>query len=199
MDKRCDGHLGQPSKPKNSNKMGKKDKFIRPGEEDEEYNAEADEEYAAVMAMRQEKSQTSTINLDVDNKSNYNKQALAQSLDSMTTSHLPFKESFQLCEYELPATEENDDLAREVGYCVLSCPIAACIDQLNTCFKMAFYEHSLQAVKSGRKQLSSLGIPHIRPKDYFCEHVKSDEHMGRVRTHVHIPSPLVFSLLWLIF
>lgn len=94
--------------------MGKKDKFIRPGDEDEEYNAEADEEYEAVMAMRREQSESSNVNQDAANKSNYNKLALTQSLDNMITSHLPFKESFQLCEYELPGVEENDDLAREV-------------------------------------------------------------------------------------
>ena len=45
---------------------------------------------------------------------------------------------------------------------------------------MAFYDHSLKAVLIGRKLLTELGIPFIRPNDYFCEHVKTDSHMGRV-------------------
>jgi rRNA-processing protein EBP2 len=45
---------------------------------------------------------------------------------------------------------------------------------------MAFYNHALQAVEYGRGQLTSLGVPHKRPDDYFAESVKSDAHMARV-------------------
>ncbi len=45
---------------------------------------------------------------------------------------------------------------------------------------MAFYDHSLKAVKTGRHLLQKHGIPSIRPSDYFCEHIKTDQHMARV-------------------
>lgn len=57
---------------------------------------------------------------------------------------------------------------------------------------MAFYDHSLKAVKTGRQLLHQLGIPAIRPSDYFCEHVKTDTHMGRV-SHMYFLISVVVS------
>ena len=51
---------------------------------------------------------------------------------------------------------------------------------------MAFYEHSLRAVKIGRNRLTELNIPFKRPADYFCEHVKTDAHMGRVSKSINV-------------
>ena len=47
--------------------------------------------------------------------------------------------------------------------------------------QMAFYNQSLLAVQEGRRRLADLGVPTRRPPDFFCEHAKSDTHMGRVR------------------
>jgi rRNA-processing protein EBP2 len=48
---------------------------------------------------------------------------------------------------------------------------------------MNFYNHAVMAVKAGQAQLEALGVPLHRPHDYFCEHVKSDSHMDRVRNY----------------
>ena len=53
----------------------------------------------------------------------------------------------------------GDDLKREVG----------------------FYDLALTLAREGRNKLTELGEPVRRPKDFFCEMVKSDQHMARVK------------------
>lgn len=43
-----------------------------------------------------------------------------------------------------------------------------------------FSVKGLEAVEIGYATLKELGIPYIRPEDYFAEMVKTDEHMDRV-------------------
>jgi rRNA-processing protein EBP2 len=45
---------------------------------------------------------------------------------------------------------------------------------------MAFYNHTILAVKFGRNELEKKGIPTKRPLDYFCENIKTDAHMSKV-------------------
>uniref|UniRef100_A0A7S2S4R4 rRNA-processing protein EBP2 n=1 Tax=Rhizochromulina marina TaxID=1034831 RepID=A0A7S2S4R4_9STRA len=47
--------------------------------------------------------------------------------------------------------------------------------------ELAFYEASLAAVKEGRERLKAQGISWKRPEDFFCEMIKSDTHMNRVK------------------
>ena len=47
--------------------------------------------------------------------------------------------------------------------------------------EVAFYTLALDAVKEGREKLTELGVPFKRPDDYFCEMIKSDGHMARVK------------------
>ena len=61
---------------------------------------------------------------------------------------------------------------------------------------MAFYNQTLIAVKVGRQRLENLGVPTRRPTDYFCEHVKSDGHMTRVRQNYALSySPIHTTIL----
>lgn len=46
---------------------------------------------------------------------------------------------------------------------------------------MAFYNQTILAVKRGREQLEQLGVPTRRPPDYFCENMKSDMHMTKIK------------------
>lgn len=46
----------------------------------------------------------------------------------------------------------------------------------------AFYAQSLGAVKEARALLRKESIPFTRPTDYFAEMVKSDEHMGKIKS-----------------
>ncbi len=48
--------------------------------------------------------------------------------------------------------------------------------------QMAFYANSLSAVKEARELLAKHKVPYKRPEDFFCDMLKSDEHMARVRT-----------------
>lgn len=47
--------------------------------------------------------------------------------------------------------------------------------------QVMFYNHALRAVQEGQKRLKEIGVPTTRPSDYFCEQVKSDGHMARVK------------------
>ena len=53
---------------------------------------------------------------------------------------------------------------------------------------MAFYNQTLLAVKAGRDRLEALGIPTRRPTDYFCENIKTDAHMTRVKDSLLLES-----------
>ncbi|KAG9584479.1 Ebp2-domain-containing protein, partial [Aureobasidium melanogenum] len=53
-------------------------------------------------------------------------------------------------------------------------------DDLNR--ELAFYKQSLDAVTKARALLKKEGIPFSRPADYFAEMVKSDEHMGKIKS-----------------
>ena len=46
---------------------------------------------------------------------------------------------------------------------------------------MAFYNQTLAAVAVGRASMQQAGLPIRRPNDYFCENVKTDAHMTKVR------------------
>jgi rRNA-processing protein EBP2 len=50
---------------------------------------------------------------------------------------------------------------------------------------MAFYNQTMSAVVAGRASMQAAGLPVRRPNDYFCENVKSDAHMTKVRTVLH--------------
>uniref|UniRef100_A0A2P2QML4 Uncharacterized protein MANES_06G137800 n=1 Tax=Rhizophora mucronata TaxID=61149 RepID=A0A2P2QML4_RHIMU len=53
----------------------------------------------------------------------------------------------------------NDDLARE----------------------LAFYTQALEGTRKAFEKLESMGLPFLRPPDYYAEMVKSDAHMGKVK------------------
>jgi len=150
--------------------MGKKDKIQgnkrkRKEEEDDNEDDELDAELQAIQMMRAEKENNNDDNNYDDNNNNkkrniYNKEGLIQVYnEGLETNKLPFIESMQICKYELIIDDENDDLQRE----------------------MAFYNHSLTAAKDGRKVLINLHVPVDRPLDYFCESLKSDAHMSRIK------------------
>lgn len=53
----------------------------------------------------------------------------------------------------------NDDLARE----------------------LSFYTQALEGTRQAYKKLQSMGIPFLRPSDYYAEMVKTDSHMEKVK------------------
>ena len=50
--------------------------------------------------------------------------------------------------------------------------------------ELAFYKQSLDAANEARIKLKKEGIPFSRPTDYFAEMVKSDEHMGQIKSKI---------------
>ena len=50
--------------------------------------------------------------------------------------------------------------------------------------ELAFYKQSLDAANEARIKLKNEGIPFSRPTDYFAEMVKSDEHMGQIKSKI---------------
>ena len=89
----------------------------------------------------------------------YNKEGLVKALEAISSSSLPFEETYAVCKYDVTIANENDDLEVE----------------------MAFYNQSLLAVKMGRQKLAAAKIPFKRPSDYFCEMLKTDNHMAKIK------------------
>ena len=91
-----------------------------------------------------------------------NTTALTKALKSIVLpSDLPFSAHQSITTSEPVAISDvNDDLTRE----------------------LAFYKQSLDAVNEARTRLKKEGIPFSRPTDYFAEMVKSDEHMGKIKS-----------------
>ena len=163
--------------PKGLNKKSQQQKAE--AEEDEASDAELEAEMQALAAIRAEREAANDSEEEEDDedrqapsikapihrqRGTYNKEGMEIALASCTD--LPFVESYEVCEFELDPTDENDDLARET----------------------AFYQHALQAVDVGRERLKQLGVPTRRPDDYFAENMKSDAHMGRVKDKLLLES-----------
>jgi rRNA-processing protein EBP2 len=53
-------------------------------------------------------------------------------------------------------------------------------DDLNR--ELSFYKQSLDASVEARRLLLKEGIPFSRPNDFFAEMVKTDEHMGKIKS-----------------
>jgi rRNA-processing protein EBP2 len=47
--------------------------------------------------------------------------------------------------------------------------------------ELAFYNQALGAVREAQERFERLGVPHVRPDDYFAEMIKSDKHMTKVK------------------
>ncbi|CAN8258437.1 unnamed protein product [Cochlearia groenlandica] len=60
------------------------------------------------------------------------------------------------------AVDVNDDLARE----------------------MSFYTQALEGTKKAFDKLQGMGLPFLRPADYYAEMVKSDNHMEKVKSRL---------------
>ena len=91
-----------------------------------------------------------------------NTTALNKALKSISLpSDLPFSSHQSITTSEPVAILDiNDDLTRE----------------------LAFYRQSLDAANEARTRLKKEGLPFSRPTDYFAEMVKSDEHMGKIKS-----------------
>jgi len=126
-------------------------------EDDENSNdEEQDEEEEDSDDMNVEGSAGSSSSKK-NNKGIYHSEMLEQAVQNL--GELPFLETQQVSKFRLEFTEENDDLEREV----------------------AFYNHSVSAVEEGYKLLKQHKVPTLRPVDYFAEHVKSDQHMAKIK------------------
>ena len=143
-------------------KEGKKREREIEEEEEEEVDPELQAELNAIMAMRSEKQQKDLGIEDSHEDSGtcvYHRDAMLLICESIGTESLPFVESMQVAEFDLDVHDAHDDLERE----------------------MSFYNHALAAVNAGRTKLNQLGVKFRRPDDFFCESIKSDTHMARVR------------------
>jgi rRNA-processing protein EBP2 len=143
--------------------------------ESDQSDAELDAEMEALRAVRREKG-LPAVDADSDDeeegyeedsgdeeggglekKNEYNREAMEKCLKDM--GELPFIETQAVSAFRVEVKDEHDDLERE----------------------MAFYNHSVLAVEAGYKQLKALDVPTVRPEDYFCENVKSDSHMNKIK------------------
>lgn len=99
--------------------MGKKDKLGQKRRRDEdsdedEVDPELQAELNALMSMRAEKGLSEAAGADMASRTN-NKDGLLRALQAAGAAQLSFKESMQICQFDLEVEDENDDLAREVN------------------------------------------------------------------------------------
>ncbi|RXH94933.1 hypothetical protein DVH24_024617 [Malus domestica] len=50
--------------------------------------------------------------------------------------------------------------------------------------ELAFYTQALEGTRKAFEKLQSMGLPFLRPEDYYAEMVKSDSHMERVKSRL---------------
>ncbi len=151
-------------------------KRVENASSDEEVDPELEAEMRVLKEIQNEKKRKNNDDDNDDNddkesnmqkkKTTYNKEGLLNALETIPSHSLDFLEKLDICEYTVMINDENDDLERE----------------------MAFYNQSIQALHSGRKRLAALNIPLKRPADYFCENLKSDSHMAKIKV---IPYSLI--------
>ena len=130
---------------------------------------EADAEAAALLELEAER-EAEELELDMlgDNSNTegrqqsraiYNRSGLDAAREQQERN-LPWIERLDIVATEdLDVPDVHDDLTRET----------------------AFYEQALAAAKVGRDRFDALGVPWQRPDDFFCEMLKSDAHMAKVK------------------
>ena len=93
-----------------------------------------------------------------------NTAALTKALKSISLpSSLPFSAHQSITtSHPVAILDVNDDISRE----------------------LAFYKQCLDAANEARTTLKKEGVPFSRPTDYFAEMVKSDEHMGKIKSKI---------------
>lgn len=141
-----------------SDGLGDEDESMEDNEEEED-DADGDIPLSDIESLASEDKgdiiphQRLTIN---------NKSALTKAYKSISLpSDLPFTANQVIVTQEPVAIADvEDDLNRE----------------------LAFYKQSLDAVTRARALLKAENAPFTRPTDYFAEMVKSDEHMGRIKS-----------------
>jgi len=146
--------------------MGKKDgrRADEAELEEEVEDAELQAELAAVLAARAEKNSQAKEGEEGgggDSRGRatmYNKEGMLKCVEDIDRQ-LSFTESMVVCQFSATIDDENDDIERE----------------------MSFYNHTLSAVTAGRERMAQAGLPINRPNDYFCENVKTDAHMTRIK------------------
>lgn len=67
----------------------------------------------------------------------------------------------------------------------LHCVSAVC----SVILQLAFYDIALAGVKDCQEMCKAASIPYERPKDYYAEMVKTDEHMLKVSSYRLAPFP----------
>jgi rRNA-processing protein EBP2 len=148
--------------------MGKKSIRVEPDADEREQaadDAEYEAEKQAVEALRAEReAKQQSGNENTTKVTNYNKEGLISALENLETRTLPFLQNYRVDEFSLVLDNELDDIERET----------------------AFYNHAMEAVKAGYARLRSAGVPVVRPNDFFCEQVKSDAHMTRIKDRLLI-------------
>ncbi|OJI96038.1 hypothetical protein ASPVEDRAFT_48313 [Aspergillus versicolor CBS 583.65] len=76
-----------------------------------------------------------------------------------------------------PFSEHNSIVSKETN------DVPDANDDLNR--ELAFYKTAQSAALLARKLLKKEGVPFTRPRDYFAEMVKTDEHMGKIKKKLY--------------
>ncbi|KAL6126038.1 hypothetical protein ACLB2K_074089 [Fragaria x ananassa] len=93
----------------------------------------------------------------------YNKDGLLEKLADMSwPEHAKWIDKLTLDIDQEQPVDVNDDLTRE----------------------LAFYTQALNGTRMAFEKLQGMGLPFLRPEDYYAEMVKSDSHMEKVKSRL---------------
>lgn len=93
----------------------------------------------------------------------YNREGILEKLEDMAwPDNLEWIHKLTIVHDQAEEVDVNDDLTRE----------------------LAFYNQALNGAREAFEKLESMGIPFLRPPDFYAEMVKSDTHMLKIKSRL---------------
>ncbi|EEF35935.1 probable rRNA-processing protein EBP2 homolog [Ricinus communis] len=146
--------------------MGARDKDLtaydeEPIDDEEIDNIDGDESDSEYESEPESESEEEDVKLSEPSKNAvYNRDALNDKLQDISwPENVSWIHKLSVDIEQEQEVDVNDDLARE----------------------LAFYTQALEGTRKAFEKLETMGLPFLRPSDYYAEMVKSDIHMEKVK------------------
>ncbi|KAK4778071.1 hypothetical protein SAY87_018258 [Trapa incisa] len=140
--------------------MGVADREVDLSDEDELPRGKMNEDYGSESESESDQEDGDVKLLEPSKNSVYNTDGLLDKLaDISWPQNLAWTDKLSVVFEQAQEVDVNDDLARE----------------------LAFYTQALEGTRQAFEELQKMGVPFLRPSNYYAEMVKSDSHMEKVK------------------
>ncbi|KAK4784076.1 hypothetical protein SAY86_018444 [Trapa natans] len=140
--------------------MGVADREVDFSDEDELPQGKMNEDYGSESESESDQEDGHVKLLEPSKNSVYNTDGLLDKLaDISWPQNLAWTDKLSVVFEQAQEVDVNDDLARE----------------------LAFYTQALEGTRQAFEELQKMGVPFLRPSNYYAEMVKSDSHMEKVK------------------